>query len=643
MMAKHSVLRNVLAYLLLCLAASHSAQAALHVFAYHDVQDQMNDDPHAVSTDNLIAHFSWLRSNGYTPVSVSDLLLAAEKPETMPEKAVLLSFDDGLASVYTHVFPALKLFGYPAVVSVVTDWIESSESVDYNGRSLDQSGFVTWAQLREMSESGLVEVASHTHNLHGGVRGNPQGNLQPAAVTRVYGDDGYENDAAYRQRITADLATSVGLLTERLGHPPRVLSWPYGAYSEMLVEISAGQGMPITLVLGVALNERVELSAIQREVVTGNPNLESFTTSLLYPPHPPLVRAAQVDLDYVYDPDPVQQERNLDLLIERIHTLDISHVLLQAFADPDADGGASALYFPSELLPLRADLFNRVAWQLKTRSNVNVFAWLPLLSFAGDRIDPSWRVLEQVDGQRAIDQDSEPRLSPFSADARAYINSIYRDLAKHASFDGILFHDDGRLNEHEDASPVALAAYRAEFGPDFTIPQAAEDPELSERWTRYKSKALLDLSEEVIETVRRYRPEIQTARNIFATALLDPNGERYLAQNFQDYLRVYDHVALMAMPALENARRARPFYAALAEAVAAEPHGLQRTLFELQTVDWRSGKPVTASELKNTMRWLQSLGVRHLAYYPDDFVTDHPQLDVLRRGISLARYPRVER
>jgi biofilm PGA synthesis lipoprotein PgaB len=399
----------------------------------------------------------------------------------------------------------------------------------------------------------------------------------------------------------------------------------------------------VTFGLGVALNERVEPRALRREVVTSNPDLRAFTSSLLYPPSPPILRAAQVDLDYVYDSDPVQQEANLDALVERIHRLEISHVFLQAFADPDADGGAAAVYFPTDRIAVRADLFNRAAWQLRTRAQVRVFAWLPMLSYSSPAVDPGWRVLEEVDGARAVDEAAEPRLSPFNAAARAYIASIYRDLAAHATFDGILFHDDGRLNEREDASAAALDAYRAAFGPEFSLDKARTDPALGAAWTRMKSAALIDFSAELERVVRRYRPEIETARNLFATAVLDPQGERYLAQNLTDYLDAYDYVALMAMPGLERAELERPFYASLIAAVASRPTGLARTLFELQTVDWRSQRPIAGTDLRDTMRWLQSLGVRHLGYYPDDFISNRPDLGALRQGMSLARFPGVVR
>ena len=124
-----------------------------------------------------------------------------------------------------------------------------------------------------------------------------------------------------------------------------------------------------------------------------------------------------------------------------------------------------------------------------------------------------------------------------------------------------------------------------------------------------------------------------------SSALLDPSGERYLAQQLDGYLAAYDHVALMAMPYLENARDPREFYRSLARVVEQTPRGLDKTIFELQTVDWRTGRRVDAHELETTLRALQAQGVRHLAYYPDDFLEGEPTLKALRRGISLATHP----
>lgn len=625
-------------------AAQPKPATDFEVLAYHDVRDSVasdfDADQYVISTRNLIDHLSWLEANGYVPVSIDAILAARAGGPPLPDKAVLLTFDDGFKSLVTRVLPILEQFEFPAVASIVTSWIGQDVEVEQGGRLLTREDLVSWDDVRTLADSPLVEIASHSHAMHRGITGNPQGNAQPAAVTRRYlGDGEYESEAAYRARIDGDLARSAELIREHTGDAPRVMTWPYGEFNEPLLEAAGRHGMDLTLALTNDTNRVDELRVVNRYLMISNPGIEALGAMLLHARDEPIVRAAQVDLDYVYDPDPAQQERNLGALLDRINELEISHVFLQAFADPDADGGASALYFPNRHLPVRADLFNRAAWQLETRAGVRVYAWLPLLAFSGAAFDPDWRVMEARDGTRGVDADAEPRLSPFVPEATRRIAEVYRDLAAHAHFDGLLFHDDGRLNESEDANPAALDAYERALGDEFSIERAHADPALGRRWAELKTRRLIDLSHELAAAVQELRPTIRTARNLFAPTLLEPRSERWLAQDYDAFLAAYDHVALMAMPYLEGAAEPRRFYTDLVAAAKQRPNGLERTIFELQAVDWRDDTPVPAAELARTMRWLQSRGVRHLAYYPEDFVAGRPALDELRRGISLARLP----
>ncbi|MCM3672234.1 hypothetical protein M3181_25715, partial [Mesobacillus maritimus] len=138
-------------------------------------------------------------------------------------------------------------------------------------------------------------------------------------------------------------------------------------------------------------------------------------------------RTVQVDLDQVYDPDPARQEANLGKLIERIYRMQPKSVYLQAYADPKGTGVAEAVYFPNRHLPMRSDLFSRAAWQLNTRANVQVYAWMPVLAFRppADKL----RSLEAVSafgGAPARENGTRVfRLSPFDPDARLMIQQIY--------------------------------------------------------------------------------------------------------------------------------------------------------------------------------------------------------------------------
>ena len=170
--------------------------------------------------------------------------------------------------------------------------------------------------------------------------------------------------------------------------------------------------------------------------------------------------------------------------------------------------------------------------------------------------------------------DAEPRLSPFEPRARALIASIYADLAAHANFDGVLFHDDGRLSELEDASPAAMRAYREAFGETFAFEALRSDAALARRWATLRTDALLDLSTEITAAVREYRPTAKTVRNLFAPVVLDASlAQEHFAQDYAAFLRRYDYVAVMAMPYLEQARDPRRFYERLAVAALRVPLG----------------------------------------------------------------------
>jgi biofilm PGA synthesis lipoprotein PgaB len=187
-----------------------------------------------------------------------------------------------------------------------------------------------------------------------------------------------------------------------------------------------------------------------------------------------------------------------------------------------------------------------------------------------------------------------------------------------------------------------MDAYRERFGETFSFERLAEDPQLAAEWARFRSDALIALSDELTATVRRYRPHIKTARNLFATALLEPAPELRLAQNFHAFVDAYDYVAIMAMPRFENYANHGSFYEKLVSKALSDGSLRDKVIFELQTVDWRTRRPIDPFEIRDTMRNLQALGVRNLAYYPDDFITGHPDLKALREGMSVAVFPMGE-
>ncbi|MBS1111543.1 MAG: Polysaccharide deacetylase, partial [Anaeromyxobacteraceae bacterium] len=237
---------------------------------------------------------------------------------------------------------------------------------------------ISWEALREMRQSGLVEVGSHSWDLHRGIVANPQGNLQPAATSRRWLPEQkrHEDEASYRRRIEADLSRSVTEIRKRTGKAPRVITWPYGRYNATTAAVAERLGFQVGLTLLDGANgPDTPLLALRRLIVDRELTLPGFAGELEEreedvsdEDRPQSI--VHVDLDAVYDADPAQQERNLSHLLDRLQWLNVNTVYLQAFADPDANGSADAVYFPSRRLPMRADLFNRVAWQIRTRTQV---------------------------------------------------------------------------------------------------------------------------------------------------------------------------------------------------------------------------------------------------------------------------------
>ena len=612
------------------------------VLCYHDVADVANDpNGMTISTNNLLQHFSWLRDKGYKAISIDDLLAANRKEKELPEKAVLITFDDGYASFYNRVLPLLQAFEMPAVLALEGSWLDVPEdgTVQYGTEQVPRKRFLSWKQLREIVDSGMVEIASHGYGLHYGELANPQGNTQPALVTRRYDPEEhcYETDEDFLARIRKGLTANDELIERKLGVRPRVMVWPFGRFNQPALDIAREQGMPIAMTLEYGKNQVEDLSRVNRYIIDADEPLNDLVADLRKPSFEKPHRAVQVDLDYVYDPDPKQQERNLGELVSRIYKLQISTVYLQAFADPDGDGTADALYFPNRHLPMRADLFNRVAWQLKTRAHVEVFAWLPILSFRVG--DSSWLVQAEGRPEGGPQNGIYRRLSPFDTRARETILDIYEDLAVHAEFEGLMFHDDGVLDDFEDANPAALKYYNESLGLPESIIEIRKDPEKKNRWTHAKTEYLIKFTDAVTERVSIWRPRMKTARNIFATPVLQPAAEAWFAQSFKAFLDHYDYVCLMAMPYMEKADKPRKWLDDLIGMVKKQKNGLKKTVFILQARDWqKKNRPISGDEIASIMRHLQRQGALNFGYYPDDFLGNQPHADALHPAFSLQNF-----
>ncbi len=626
--------------------AQAAPQPKLTILSYHEIAEG-NDalvPMYTVTPTNFVRQMDWLKNNGYRFVGMNDVLADYAGKKPLPDKAVLITFDDGYRSVYVHAFPILKLFNAPAVIALVGKWMEVPENgkVNFDGRSIPRTNLLSWQQINEMTKSGLIEIASHTYGLHEGIVANPQGNLQPAATARrwIAEEKRYEDETSYDRRVRADLLRNNELLKKHLGKGPHIIVWPYGRYNIETRHIAAELGMPIGLTLDDGGNTAdTPLYGLRRSLIDRSMGLGDLAEEIELrnkdtddeDDRPSKIM--HIDLDYIYDPDPKQQETNLGKLLDRIQAMGANTVYLQAFADPDANGAADAVYFPNRHLPMRADLFNRTAWQIATRTQVrHVYAWMPALAWQLPAKEPAAKDVvvtlpNTAGGHVAM---GYPRLSPFSPRARQVVRDLYQDLARSTPIDGILFHDDLTLSDYEDASPQALKTYKQWGLPDSVQAIRASD-DLLGRWTILKINALDNFARELAQVVRDEQPGIKTARNLYASVVLNPKAEVWYSQSLDNSLANYDYTAIMAMPYMEQAADPLAFYKQIVDAVNEHPGAISKVVMELQTVNWRKDDaPLPGTELADTIRALYGWGVQNIAYYPDNLFKNNPDPAQLR-------------
>lgn len=608
------------------------AQDRYGVLAYHSVVDESAAEnqkqyfPQTISAQMLIKHFNWLKENGYNVISWQQVIDAENGKGTLPDNAVLLSFDDGYETMYNVVFPLLKAYNYPAVFAPVTGWLDTPENqkIAYADKMLDRSVFATWSQVKEMEQSGLVEVASHTHNLHNGINANPSGGQLPAVIAPEYKNGKYETEDAYKNRLKSDFAHTVQTLVNHIGKKPRVMVWPYGQFNDVAVQLARQAGMPHYFSLGEKIVNKVGDKHIGRLLLNAETDLNTVKNYLDgIDESKQIQRVLHVDLDYVYDANKAQQAKNLDKLIDRIYRYGVTTVYLQAFSDPDGDGVADALYFPNKYLPVRDDIFGRIAWQLQTRAGVKVYAWMPVLAFD---LRQSVKEAEYVIDSRTGKPSTKAylRLSPYNKQNVEIIKSIYNDLSFYAKFNGILFHDDAFLTDFEGAE--------GDHAEGMVSPQAKQ-----------KTQDLIQLTHQLTDALKPYflrgSYSLKTARNLYASVITNPNAEEWLAQNLKTLTDNYDTTAIMAMPYMENEQpisqqEAYQWFASLIENVKAQAP-LDKVLFEFQAVNWRTQKPIPESELIDWMTLLQKNHIYSYGYYPDNFLTNQPDLNKMKPYFSV--------
>lgn len=355
---------------------------------FHDVRDdvenQTDRDMYAISTKNLAQYLAWIKKEGWKPIRLEDVWAARQKQQILPERAVLLTFDDGALSSYSKVYPLLKQYNIPAVFAIPTSWINGNTQAGYE--AYGQGNLMNWNQMREMQKSGLVEFVSHSNDLHKGIQANPQKNMEPAAIVREYfpQQNRYETDAEYKTRVVDDLKKSKQVLDHELGIDTKAIFWPYGAVTPEAEEFAKQAGLPMSFSLGSVVSLADSVRTYQRSLIMNNPEPEQIHQDMndfiinSKAPYKQRKSFVRLNASELVSSSLVESEEKLGNLLNQVQALKTSHLLVPAVADTDADGQYDLAFFPNTQIKQQQDVLNRLVWQTRTRIGNRVYAELPI-------------------------------------------------------------------------------------------------------------------------------------------------------------------------------------------------------------------------------------------------------------------------
>ncbi len=416
-----------MAFLWLGMALSFAQASELTTLVYHDVVPDPGRESYSVSRSLFVAQMDYLRQNGYHPISLDLLAKASQGKTTLPEKPVLLTFDDALRSYAEFVVPLLKIYGFPSVVSVVGAWADGSRvPPEYQGK------LMTWEDLRKLRNNPSVEIISHSHDLHRGIPSNPQGNEAPATITRRYDVEKhrYESETEFRQRIRDDLTQSVSEFRRHMGFTPRAIAWPYGYYDQVLVEEKTKAGIHFYLTLENGPTSSEQLPRIKRTIMRNTTSLASFVDDLQYKYRAADQRVVEFSLDAFMEQPQARQEELLSRLLDRLQLFHATTVVMSPFT---ADRRAA--FFFNRQVPVTADVLNRILHQILTRLRIqNIYLRLPASLPAKD-VDDLYADLARLNWFSGVvfETPSDPEMESRLRRVLTYFNPVLKFGADNVS------------------------------------------------------------------------------------------------------------------------------------------------------------------------------------------------------------------
>lgn len=247
------------------------------VLMWHNLAEESSGDM-TISVDTFRAQIEALHEAGFKTVSLQQLYDYVHFGTELPEKPIVLTFDDGYFSNYEHAFPILQEYDMQATIFAIGVSVGKDTYKDTDHAMTPHFGA---DEAREMVDSGLISVQSHTFDMH---QWPPfeDGNAQVRETLLPF--DG-EADADYEAAVEADFAESRELLESITGQPVNALAFPEGAYVTLTQDALRSAGAELTFTTVRAVNTVVKglpqsLCAMPRFGMTESTDMTALVAEL---------------------------------------------------------------------------------------------------------------------------------------------------------------------------------------------------------------------------------------------------------------------------------------------------------------------------------------------------------------------------
>lgn len=222
-------------------------EVTLPVLLYHEINED-GAGGSSIAYDNFLTHLDAVKQAGYQTVTIQQVVDYVDGGAALPDKPVLITFDDGYMSNYELAWPALEQRGMKGTIFVI-GWSVGKDTYKDTGAAIIPH--FSYEQAREMMDSGVMDIQSHTYDMH---QWRPLEENGREGVLPL----GEESTQEYEQALAADLVLAREELTQGTGQEPQALAYPFGLYTRQSEAAAAEAGFR------VSFTTRMQASVLRR-------------------------------------------------------------------------------------------------------------------------------------------------------------------------------------------------------------------------------------------------------------------------------------------------------------------------------------------------------------------------------------------